>query len=65
MEAVNHPRRNNHNHRNNLQPNVEAFMQIANNHNVIHALGGQFLIRHSKLLDIALRLPPLFLMDQV
>lgn len=42
----------------------EALMQLANN-NVIHALGGQFLIRNSKLLDIALRLPPLFLMDQI
>ena len=47
-----------------LQQNVEALMHLANN-NVIHALGGQFLIRNSKLLDIALRLPPLFLMDQV
>lgn len=42
----------------------DALMQLANN-NVIHALGGQFLIRNSKLLDIALRLPPLFLMDQI
>lgn len=47
-----------------LQQNVEALMHLANN-NVIHALGGQFLIRNSKLLDIALRLPPLFLMDQM
>ena len=47
-----------------FQQNVEALMHLANN-NVIHALGGQFLIRNSKLLDIALRLPPLFLMDQV
>ena len=57
---------NHQQHRRNqrLQQNVEALMHLANN-NVIHALGGQFLIRNSKLLDIALRLPPLFLMDQV
>ena len=57
---------NHHQHRRNqrLQQNVEALLNLANN-NVIHALGGQFLIRNSKLLDIALRLPPLFLMDQV
>lgn len=57
---------NHQQHRRNqrLQQNVEALMHLANN-NVIHALGGQFLIRNSKLLDIALRLPPLFLMDQI
>ena len=47
-----------------LNPNYEALVNLANN-NVIHAMGGQFLIRQSKLLDIVLRLPPLFLMDQV
>ena len=45
-----------------LNPNYE---QLLANDNVIHAMGGTFLIRKSKLLDIVLRLPPLFLMDQV
>ena len=40
---------NHQQHRRNqrLQQNVEALMHLANN-NVIHALGGQFLIRNSK-----------------
>ena len=59
MEHHQHHRRNQR-----LNPNYEALVNLANN-NVIHAMGGQFLIRQSKLLDIVLRLPPLFLMDQV
>ena len=55
---------NHQHHRRNqrLNPNYE---QLLANDNVIHAMGGTFLIRKSKLLDIVLRLPPLFLMDQV
>ena len=66
VENLNQNVQNHQQHRRNqrLQQNVETLMHLANN-NVIHALGGQFLIRNSKLLDIALRLPPLFLMDQV
>lgn len=59
MEHHQHHRRNQR-----LNPNYEALVNLANN-NVIHAMGGQFLIRQSKLLDIILRLPPLFIMDQV
>lgn len=46
-----------------MNPNVEALL-MANN-NIIHILGGQFQLKQTKILDIVLRLPPLFLMDQV
>ena len=48
---------------NRMNPNVEALL-MANN-NIIHILGGQFQLKQTKILDIVLRLPPLFLMDQV
>ena len=53
------------NRRNNVpRMNLEDLMQFANN-NVIQLFGGTIQLRISKFLDILLRLPPLFLMDQV
>jgi hypothetical protein len=49
---------------NRIHANAEALMQLANN-NAIHIMGGHFQLRQTKLLDIILRLPPLFMMDQV
>lgn len=68
MENVNvgaaHPRNVRANVRINAPPNLDDLMQFANS-NVIHLFGGAIQLKVSKFLDILLRLPPLFLMDQV
>ena len=56
------PQRNNV--RINRPQNFDDLMQFANN-NVINFFGGSIQLRVSKFIDILLRLPPLFLMDQV
>ena len=67
MENANigaHPRNVRANVRINAPQNLDDLMQFANS-NVIHLFGGAIQLKVSKFLDILLRLPPLFLMDQV